>query len=257
MFAGWKERKRVSPEERSTSLPFRRHPTVSKLEWEILAVGDVIRSGAHLRPALTQLERLLHASVNLLLPSTVEALRSQYSSALAESLLEDLLRYADAYGSLRMALLCVQDLCSEARAAVRRRDESTLDGIVSSLRRAQKEILSLVKLLPSSPSFKNTDHVAKTLGDVTSATSLVSNFVFHGVSDVVAAALPKSTSIWWRRLKSTPLRLSLLSEDLASRLAKRLQEMEENLLGLDKLTENVYRVLVNARVSLLNALTPL
>ncbi|CAA7403544.1 unnamed protein product [Spirodela intermedia] len=281
--------RRVSPmekarHERSTSLPSHSHPVIAKLEGEVHAAGDVAappttgqRSADWLRSVLSQLQRLhLAADDLLLLPCIGAALRRcpRRRPALAERLLDDLLCYADAFGSLRMALVSVQDLCSEAQAALRRRDGARLVSAARSLRRAQKEISALPSVLPAAASGGDSAEPAgdsvelpRILREVKSATLFLSTSVFHGVTSALSSAVaalaapPKSPSLssWtaWRRWRSpTPCCSSAESEEWMRRASQGLKELEERLLGLESGSEAVYRVLIGARVSLLNVLTP-
>ncbi|CAA6666745.1 unnamed protein product [Spirodela intermedia] len=256
--------------ERSTSLPSHSHPVIAKLEGEVHAAGDVAappttgqRSADWLRSALSQLQRLHLAADDLLLLPCIGA-----------RLLDDLLCYADAFGSLRMALVSVQDLCSEAQAALRRRDGARLVSAARSLRRAQKEISALPSVLPAAASGGDSAEPAgdsvelpRILREVKSATLFLSTSVFQGVASALSSAVaalaapPKSLSLssWtaWRRWRSpTPCCSSAESEEWMRRASQGLKELEERVLGLESGSEAVYRVLIGARVSLLNVLTP-
>ncbi|XP_078441895.1 uncharacterized protein LOC144711747 [Wolffia australiana] len=247
----WKEKK-VSTEERSRSLPRDCHPIISKLEREVILAVDSSTAAPPLE-RLTKLERVYIAAADVLqLPCTRRDLRRRRGAA--DTLLEQLLSFADAYGSLRMALLSVQDLSREAEAAIRRRHVARLGGAASSLRRAAKEIAALVNSLPPPPA------AAGDFAEMTTATLSLSSLVFNVVISAVATAAaavaqPKVVSVaaLWRR-RRRPVSAAV-SEEWERRATLGIKEMEERLFGLHSAVEKVYRALIAARITLLNAIT--
>ncbi|KAM0869505.1 hypothetical protein ACQ4PT_040642 [Festuca glaucescens] len=144
---------------RSASLPCRFHPLVLLLDDDVAALRLVLNGGSSsssaagsstgppqsasaVSAAASQVVRVL-ASLSELLhhPQAQEPLRrlatsSPSPSPLADRLLDDFLRLADAHGSFREALVALAALQAETRAALRRGDPARLASAARAQRRA-------------------------------------------------------------------------------------------------------------------------
>ncbi|GJN21801.1 hypothetical protein PR202_gb09317 [Eleusine coracana subsp. coracana] len=136
---------------RSASLPCRFHPLVLQLDDDI---ADLRATVARLAPsgggaatagsvsaAAEQLARVLVSLSDLLHhPQAQDPLRRLGRSPLAERLLDDFLRLADAHGSFRAAMVSLAALQAEARAALRREDPARLASAARALRRSGRDL---------------------------------------------------------------------------------------------------------------------
>ncbi|MQM01238.1 hypothetical protein Taro_033988 [Colocasia esculenta] len=277
---------------RSTSLPCRSHPLVSQIEDELRACriwrwSTEPQSAAGLCAGMIRLE-LLHLALGdlLQLPQTRDALRRSTGgpSSLSESLLEDFLMFADAYGSFRSALVSLQELQLAAQVAVRRRDKACLASVARSLRKAEKEIASLSSTLSKvsksadlalaaawSGSSAEDAELAGIFTEVKAVTVSVSTAVFQATAASLASTMTsvasKSSASWTalkRRLALTSSSMKRMNssegtdkeEAWARTASEKLDGLEEGIIGLESGSERVFRALMNTRVSLLNIMTP-
>lgn len=266
------------PPARSTSLPSHAdQPAVALVQEELRAAGAWHSSGEPLSSGLLRLE-LLHLALDglLQLPQTQEALRRSRSgpSAIAEKLLRDLLLFTDVHGSFRMAVVALQELQAAAQAAVRRRDGERLASLGRSLRKAEKELaamapVALGKAEQELPSSSSEGELASILREVRLVTASVSAAVFRGTAAAVslAAAVVGSKSSSWSTLRrslppmssSSKKSLAAVEETAGQRSTAAmtaLAELGECLAALETASERTFRRLINARVSVLNILTP-
>ncbi|XP_052150212.1 uncharacterized protein LOC127768634 [Oryza glaberrima] len=255
---------------RSASLPGRFHPVVTGLHesasallgWTDEAPAQAgtqwIGEGVgHLVRLLAGLTELLHH------PQAQDPLRPPRKAApWTERLLDDLLLLADAHGCFREALLALKQLLAEAHAALRR---------------------------PTSDSGEAA--LAEAVGAATCAAAAASASFFAGLASASASSASRSLAsptaaspakvavapVWWvadllrwrRRTvsvaacesgagaKETPLDECIDEEEEERKAAMdRLLRLEECVVAAEDGCEQVYRALVNARVSLLNVLTP-
>ncbi|XP_040378688.1 uncharacterized protein LOC121053989 [Oryza brachyantha] len=254
---------------RSASLPGRFHPVVAGLHESASAllgwteapaqagpewIGDGV---GHLARLLAGLTELLHH------PQAQDPLRPPRKTApWTERLLDDLLLLADAHGCFREALLSLKQLLAEAHAALRR------------------------------PSDSGEAALAEAVEAATCAAAAASASIFAGLASASASSASRSLTsptaaspakvavapVWWvadllrwrRRTvsiaaysesgagpKETPLDECIDEEEEERKAAmERLLRLEECVVAAEEGVEQVYRALVNARVSLLNVLTP-
>ncbi|KAF3321134.1 chitinase 11-like protein [Carex littledalei] len=127
---------------RSTSLPCRSDPLISRLEQHSLSIRSWARStqsdeATWISDGLSLLSHLLASLLDLFShPQAAEPLRLYCS----EKLLEDLLRLADAHSCFRDSLISLNQALTETQTAVRRRDATRLAAAVRAQRRAEKEL---------------------------------------------------------------------------------------------------------------------
>jgi hypothetical protein len=131
---------------RSASLPCRFHPLVLQLDDDVAALRLVLgRSppspavAPSVSAAASQVARVLVSLSELLNHPQVREPLSRLGgrSPLAEGLLDDFLRLADAHGSFRQALVALAALQAGTRAALRRGDPARLAS-ASCRRRARR-----------------------------------------------------------------------------------------------------------------------
>ncbi|GJN26738.1 hypothetical protein PR202_gb14696 [Eleusine coracana subsp. coracana] len=135
---------------RSCSLPCRFHPLVLQLDDDVAALRLVIgqsppspvsTSASSVSAAASQTSRVLGSLSDLLAhPQARDPLRRLARSPLADRLLDDLLRLADAHGTFRHALLAVAAHQAKARAALRRGDHARLASASRAMRRAARDL---------------------------------------------------------------------------------------------------------------------
>ncbi|KAJ1280377.1 hypothetical protein BS78_04G227900 [Paspalum vaginatum] len=132
-------------------------------------------------------------------PLAQDPLRRLGRSPLAERLLDDFLRLADAHGSFREALVALAALQAEARAALRRADPARLASAARALRRAAARELPRVasaaravaaRAPPAPPAGLPADAaaIAAAVASAAAAVAAASAAVFSGVSALSAAA---------------------------------------------------------------------
>ncbi|XP_047061862.1 ion-translocating oxidoreductase complex subunit C-like [Lolium rigidum] len=190
---------------RSASLPCRFHPLVLQLDEDVSALRDLagplasaptaraIGAGAEqLGRVLASLSDLLHH------PLAQDPLRRLARSPLAERLLDDFLRLADAHGSFRSALVALAALQAEARAALRREDAARLASASRGLRRSGRDLPRIAsaaravaaKAPPPAPAGLPSDAaaLAAAVVDAAAAVASASAAVFSGVSALSVAA---------------------------------------------------------------------
>ncbi|XP_047079571.1 ion-translocating oxidoreductase complex subunit C-like [Lolium rigidum] len=323
---------------RSASLPCRFHPLVLQLDEDVSALRDLAAGLASaptaraIGAAAEQLGRVL-ASLSGLLhhPLAQDPLHRLARSPLAERLLDDFLRLADAHGSFRASLVALAALQAEARAALRREDAARLASAARGLRRSGRDLPRIAsaaravaaKAPPPAPAGLPSDAaaLAAAVVDAAAAVASASAAVFSGVSalsvaaaaarvDVVgappcwmpsparfASSTPRtnhhvivttrtssSMRVWWvadlmrwmsraKRRSATKQHNDAVSSNQQPRrdatVADVDPEEEDRKAAFDRMDnlgrciadvegsgEQVFRALVNTRVSLLNILSP-
>ncbi|VAI24744.1 unnamed protein product [Triticum turgidum subsp. durum] len=253
-------------------------PAQAGTEW----IGDGV---GHLGRLLAGLTDLLHH------PQAQDPLRhsrrpgGKAAAPWAERLLDDLLLLADSHGCFREALLSLKQLLAEAHAAVRRRDAARLAAALRARRQSDRDISRLASTLralshrscssAASTSDSGEAALAEAVAAATCAAAAASAAIFAGLASASASsasrALTSPTSasspakaapVWWssgspRGTKETPPEECCDEEEDEKRAAmERLRGLEECVVAAEDGCEQVYRALVNARVSLLNVLTP-
>ncbi|KAH7692246.1 hypothetical protein IHE45_01G052700 [Dioscorea alata] len=221
---------------RSTSLPCPSHPLISDLEAEIRALRAWLpRSGPNrfgsVRSGLDRLERVLSSLADLLrLPQSQESVRRSKGSVWTERLLEDSVRLADGFGSLRSEIMAVRDHQWEAQTAIRRRDEARLAASAKAMRCCEKELVRIASAMKSaarSPGTRSEEEMNWVVRDAISAMVEASESAVLGIAGAVAGKKREMDD-------------------------EELEKMEAVQSG----SEMVFRRLVDIRVLILNALTP-
>ncbi|KAH7846920.1 hypothetical protein Vadar_019753 [Vaccinium darrowii] len=271
---------------RSTSLPCRSHPLLSQLKdhlnhlkssWAAAGSNPVSRTSAWLCDGLAQLKTVHDYLDDILhLPQTQESLRRQPDWV--DQLLEDFLRFVDAYGIFQTLVFGLKQQHSAAQVAVRRRkDESKIEVYAKAVRKMEKEMGVLVSTIrcitrinSSNTLIFNVDaELVEAILDVKEVTVLVSTVLFSGIS---LSFMSKKRS--WMRLrrkgkveegvqefKQVGTEYCCLwglrkKEDEEMRMVlKRMNELEDCIVKIEMGSERVFRSLLNSRVALLNVLT--
>jgi hypothetical protein len=220
---------------RSASLPCRFHPLVLQLDDDVAALRLVVgasgtstappQSASAVSAAASQVVRVL-ASLSELLhhPQAQEPLRrlgasaSTPSSPLADRLLDDFLRLADAHGTFRERLVALAALQAETRAALRRGDPARLASAARAQRRAGRDLPCLAAaaraVASKTPTTLPEDLQPETaalvaaVADSTVAVASASAAVFSGVSALSNAAAAARVEV-----ASTPCWITASSSD--------------------------------------------
>ncbi|XP_010534133.1 PREDICTED: uncharacterized protein LOC104809754 [Tarenaya hassleriana] len=286
---------RISHHTRSVSLPCRSHPLISHINneisqlksWSSAAAGEMTdgfrRTSAWISDGLSLLKDVHETFSDILrLPQSQESLRNR--PIFFETLLEDLLRFIDAYGIFQTSILSLRENNSGSQVALRKRDDAK---ITANLKSRQNLARDISRLTPSIRERKTTKHnfchvsesksygdaeLASVIGDVIDVTVFVSVALFNGVY------------FSFRQTKTTPF-IGLLKrsekkvrtgegieelrkideksmsglrrkrDEEVKILIKRTVELENSIREIECGSEKVFRSLINTRVSLLNALT--
>ncbi|XP_057517946.1 uncharacterized protein LOC130798866 [Amaranthus tricolor] len=183
---------------RSASLPCGRpHPLIPQLREEVteLWVWERAQTGPGSRfvvDGLSRLKGVLDSLDDVLqLPLTQDSLSSKTN--LVEKLLEEFLRFVDAYGIFQASLLGLKEEVSAAQVAVRRKDDSNLSLFIKSQKKIAGDVGKLISSVTSStlepPSASTTtivsdydDELGHVIRDVHKAIASVSEAVFDSVS---------------------------------------------------------------------------
>ncbi|KAK7409878.1 hypothetical protein VNO78_00255 [Psophocarpus tetragonolobus] len=286
----------ISHHIRSISLPCRSHPLISEIKDEINQLTrwtSTSKSNAQTSTSLSQGLTLLkdtHETLQhiLNLPQTLETLRSH--PLWVEKLLEDFLRFVDAYGMFQTSIMALKEQHSSAQMAIRKRDHSKVVACVKAKKKISNQMENLVSLLrcvnviqhqqhctmqlPSSVVDAELRHV---IADVMSFTVSVSVALFNGI----ALSFASHRLSWARifKLSSNGGRVNKEREGIKELrqldrvemeslcnlkkkgdqevrlLLKNMRDLEEFISGIESVTEKVFRALINSRVALLNILT--
>ncbi|CAL1383727.1 unnamed protein product [Linum trigynum] len=277
----------ISHHLRSISLPSRPHPLISHLRRHI----DELHLWSSQQPGATRtsmwlcdgLARLkdVHDYLDdiIQLPQTRESLCRQ--PGWIENLLEDFLRFADAYGGFQNVMFGMRELHLSAHVAVRKRDDVKVAMFLKSRRKLCMEMAKLVNAIQTPRrSGLECSHVvmapedvelAGILREIVEVTMLVSTVVFGGFST------RKTTSSWMGGLRKRARRsatkivevgieemrglggecllgLKRKSEEEVRTVMRQVQTMEACICKIEKGGEKMFRSLISTRVSLLNCL---
>jgi hypothetical protein len=272
---------------RSTSLPVRLHPLAAALHDAARALLAWADAPAQTGPAwaadgTARADRVLAGLADLLHhPQARDALRRAWT----EQLLDDLLLLADLHGSFRESLVALRQLLAETHASLRRRDGVRLAAALRAQRRSAREVSRLAVSARdlSNRAAPDDDSDEATLADAfaaaMAAVAAASAAVFAGVSaasaeSAVSAAPSPRTPTPYSPARAPASPMWLVADLLRRRRAVSFEEcaneeeeerkaamakvrgLEECVDATETGCEDVYRGLVNARVSLLNLLTP-
>ncbi|XP_038989864.1 uncharacterized protein LOC120113125 [Phoenix dactylifera] len=146
---------------------------------------------------LAQIE-LLHTSLDDLLQllQAQDTLRHRSSTPWTDRLLDDFLRFADAYGSFRSVLISLKETQFELQTAIRRRDEARVASSIRSQKRIQKDLAKLVVSIreasrspaPALAADAAEREMAGIMREATAATTMASAAVFLGIRAVSSSA---------------------------------------------------------------------
>ncbi|CAN6229196.1 unnamed protein product [Urochloa humidicola] len=197
---------------RSASLPCRFHPLLLQLDDDVAALRLVTGqsppcasastpTASSVSAAASQVGRVLVSLSDLLAhPQAQDPLRRLARSPLADRLLDDFLRLADAHGTFRQALVALASHQAETHAALRRRvgDPARLASASRAQRRAGRDLPRLAAAAravagkPPAPLPEglpaDAAALAAAVADATAAVASGSAAVFSGVSMLSNAA---------------------------------------------------------------------
>ncbi|KAG9443140.1 hypothetical protein H6P81_018994 [Aristolochia fimbriata] len=285
---------------RSTSLPNRFHPLTAQLKHHLHALHawhhslgpSSSSSSAWLLAGLNRLKLLHHSFDDFLnLPQSRQSLTA--SNRLVDALLDRFLRFADAFGIFRAALVALREETRATQVALRSSTRRRRLGDISDCccyysaylkcrRRLHKEVLLLLGVVrdidkkaaavvttSGDEDQEEETEVARILMEVSLATVGVSAAVFGAVMGSSSSTSSFMGLLVRRRRKSSDeegliiRELEEASGDELRRLMKReektalrrLETLENCVAEFEKESEGVFRSLIAARVSLLNVLT--
>ncbi|OAY22605.2 uncharacterized protein LOC110606784 [Manihot esculenta] len=269
---------------RSISLPSRSHPLISQLrdgicELRIWSSKSENRTSSWLCDGLTRLKDI-HDSLDdiLQLPQTQESLRLQ--PTWVEKLLEDFLRFVDVYGIFQTSVLALKEEELAAQVATRKRDDSKVALYIKSRKKMAKEMSKLANTIrdisrgsvPEINKLSITDaELVNLIGDVIEVTVSVSVALFSGIS----LSFGRRKSCWMMKLPKREKKVKIeegieelqqvnpeslwglrkKGDEEVRMVLKRMQDLEGCIGGIESGGEQVFRSLINTRVSLLNSLT--
>ncbi|XP_068645279.1 uncharacterized protein [Aristolochia californica] len=262
---------------RSTSLPNRFHPVIAQLKDQIdglkswlfapeRSTSDWVCNG------LNRL-KLMHQSLDdfIQLPQSRDSLRRR--THWVENLLEHFLRFADAFGIFRSALVALREEMQVTQVAIRsrrRESESRLDAYVMCRRRLKKEVLPLLAVLREIAKKATVaaaeEEEEKELAGILREVNLVTVGVSAAVFGAVVGSQGSSRSFMGLRRRKREERLKEFEEasgEEVRRLMKReektalrrFEALENCVAGFERESESLFRSLIGTRVSLLNVLT--
>ncbi|WVZ18584.1 hypothetical protein V8G54_005906 [Vigna mungo] len=283
----------ISHHIRSISLPCRSHPLISEIRDEI----NGLRSWASTSKAQQQSCTTLSQGLTLLkdthetlqhilnLPQTLESLRSH--PLWLHNLLEDFLRFVDAFGIFQTSVMALKEEHSSAQMAIRKRDDSKVVAYVKAKNKISREIEKIVSVLRCVSLAQHQQHCTQqaptslvdaelrhVIADVMSVTVSVSVALFNGMA---ASFAPRRLS-WAQMVKLSRKggRVKKDDEELRERdvvemesvrnlkkkgeeevrlVLKKMRDLDECISAIENDTEKVLRALINSRVALLNLLT--
>ncbi|CAA7042536.1 unnamed protein product [Microthlaspi erraticum] len=283
---------RVSHHTRSISLPCRSHPLISHINHEISQLkswssfaGETQRrrTTAWITDGLSLLNDVQETLADILhLPQSQESLRNR--PVFFENLLEDLLRFVDAYGIFRSSILILREYQSAAQVALRKKDDEKISSYIKSRRSLARDIAKLTSSIREPKTKYQHCHVdivngsygdaelSSVIGDVIEATVLVTVALFNGVYLSLRSAKTTPFIGFLNRserkekcdegileLKQVEdkslIGLSKKKNEEVKILTKKMMELENSIREIECGSEKVFRGLITTRVSLLNALT--
>ncbi|KAK7311008.1 hypothetical protein RJT34_08850 [Clitoria ternatea] len=276
----------ISHHIRSISLPCRSHPLISQIKDEITDLTLWVSTSKSTPQTFTNISHALtllkdtHETLQhiLHLPQTLESLRSH--PLLVENLLEDFLRFVDAYGMFQTSILSLKEQHSSAQIAIRKRNESKVVAYAKAKKKMANEMQRLVcglrrvtqrqqpKVLIST--FVTDAEVRHVIADVMSVTMSVSVALFNGIAMSFSSrrlSLAQMVKLSRKSAKNELEGIEELREQESLRnlkkkgdeeirtVLKRMRDLEECICGIESVCDKVFRALINSRVALLNTLT--
>ncbi|KAJ1692563.1 hypothetical protein LUZ63_009261 [Rhynchospora breviuscula] len=256
-----KPKARATYHVRSVSLPCRSHPLISNLEEQIRSVRSTAASSdgtlAWIEAGLSQIE-LLHTALNDFLNLSETKTVLQQGTTMTDLLLDNLLNLVDSYGSFLSVVATLKQQLFEVQSALRRCDSTALASSLKSQRKTEKELSRLAASLRASTKsfpleFASDAKEAEIVGILKEsiyATSAASVVIFNRVLAVSTAASTAAASSASNKLMVFARKIS--KEDKEMVASEKLDELEECVKIVERMSEKVFRSLVNSRVSLLN-----
>ncbi|KAJ4806240.1 DUF241 domain protein (DUF241) [Rhynchospora pubera] len=255
-----KPKARAAYHVRSVSLPCRSHPLISNLEEQIRAIQSMATSSdgtlSWIEARLSQIE-LLHTALNDFLNLSETKTVLQQGTTTTDLLLDNLLKVVDSYGSFLSVIATLKQQLFEVQSALRRCDSNGLASSLKSQRKTEKELSRLAASLRASTKSFPLEFASDTkdveivgiLKEAIYATSAASVIVFNRVVAVSTAA---STTVSSASNKILGFARKISKEDKEIVASEKLDELEECVKIVERMSEKVFRSLVNSRVSLLN-----
>ncbi|KAG7024116.1 hypothetical protein SDJN02_12929, partial [Cucurbita argyrosperma subsp. argyrosperma] len=273
----------LSHHVRSISLPSRPHPLIFQLKDEIAnlrswSLSSESRTAAWICDGLNRLKTVHnHLDDILNLPQTQESLRHQ--PHWMDKLLEHFLRFVDVYGIFQTLILSLKEEHSAAQVAVRRKDEEKIALYVKSRKRLARQMAKLVstvqKKTKTAEQGNITTDLAAAIEEVIGVTMAVSLALFNGIAESFRTRKPWAWTGFdqvskkgkksaeeekgireFREIGSENLReLKKKGKEETKRTMRKMRDLEDWIGDIETQSQKVFRSLISARVSLLNALS--
>lgn len=271
----------LSHHVRSISLPCRSHPLIFQLKDEISNLKSWSsdsdrRTAAWICDGLNRLKTVHnHLDDVLNLPQTLESLRHQ--PRWIDTLLEHFLRFVDVYGIFQTLILAMKEEHSAAQVAMRRKDEEKIALYVKSRKRLARQMAKLVSSVQKIRTAEKGGAVelAAVIEEVVGVTMSVSLALFNGIAesfgtrkawawarlDRVSKKARKSAEEEkgireFREIGLENLReLRKKGKEETKMAMKKMRDLEDWIGDIETRSQRVFRSLISARVSLLNALS--
>ncbi|KAM0914088.1 hypothetical protein ACQ4PT_011781 [Festuca glaucescens] len=183
----------------------------------------------------------------LALPQAVAAL---HEAAACDQILDRFLALADAYGTFQSALITLKQSVAELQVGTRRGDGVMVAASLRARRRTENELSRLVATMrhaTTRPVNTTGNEAIGIVAEVAAATAEASEAIFL---ELVPAAAQTSNK-WLARLSIRPSAKKAAPETAMAAL-ERLEKLEKCIDVLETGSENVFRRLLQSRVSLLN-----
>ncbi|CAK9313232.1 unnamed protein product [Citrullus colocynthis] len=257
---------RISRHLRSISLPCRSHPLISSLKDEIANLRSWSstdhRTAAWLCHGLAAV-KLIHDYLDdiLQLPQSRESMR-RLSTTWVENVLEGFLRFIDAYGIFQNLILGFLEEHVAAHVGMRRKEETKVELYRKARKRMAKETGQLGSVVRAGVTVAavvsgEEEELTAAVKDVMEVTGMVSVAVFEGIG--VSLGWRRRNRNWIGKGKKVKVENGIM-EFMEVSVKKGEDEVKmkdlENWIGsIQNATQNLFRTLMNTRVSILNALS--
>ncbi|XP_022982526.1 uncharacterized protein LOC111481317 [Cucurbita maxima] len=270
----------LSHHVRSISLPCRSHPLIFQLKEEIANLNSWSlsldsRTAAWICDGLNRLKTVHnHLDDVLNLPQTQESLRHQ--PHWINKLLEHFLTFVDVYGIFQTLILTLKEEHSAAQVAMRRKDEEKIALYVKARKRLARQMTKLVstlqKKIKTAEQGTTAADLASVIEEVVGVTTAVSLALLNGIVESFSTRKPwawtgldriskKSAEEEkgireFREIGSEKLReLKKKGKEETEKAMKKMRDSEDWFSDIETRSQKVFRSLISARVSLLNALS--
>ncbi|XP_038885890.1 uncharacterized protein LOC120076197 [Benincasa hispida] len=258
---------RISRHLRSISLPCRSHPLISSLKDEIANLKSWSstdhRTAAWLCRGLATV-KLIHDYLDdiLQLPQSRESMR-RLSATWVENVLEGFLRFIDAYGIFQSLILGFLEEHVAAHVGMRRKEETKVELYKKARKRMAKETGKLgwvvrAGVTEAAVVSEEDEELTVVVKDVMEVTGMVSVAVFEGIG--VSLGWRRRNRNWMGKGKKVKVENGIMefmevSIEKGEEDEVKMKDLEEWIKSIQSGAQNLFRTLMNTRVSILNSLS--